>query len=63
MYSFDDGEPIDVTLYMGDKISIQAAKRITLKIGNAGGIVGTLNGQRLPPFGESGQVRHITFGQ
>ncbi|MBE0604324.1 MAG: DUF4115 domain-containing protein [Deltaproteobacteria bacterium] len=63
MHSFDDGEPIDVTLYMGDKISIQAAKRITLKIGNAGGVVGTLNGQRLPPFGESGQVRNITFGQ
>ena len=24
MYSFDDGDPIDVTLFMGDKISIQA---------------------------------------
>jgi cytoskeleton protein RodZ len=63
MYSFDDSEPIDVTLYMGDKISIQAEKRIDLKIGNAGGVVGTLNGQRLPPFGESGEVRNITFGQ
>jgi hypothetical protein len=63
MYSFDDGDPIDVTLYVGDKISIQAKRRITLKIGNAGGVVGTLNGQRLPPFGESGQVRNIAFGQ
>ena len=63
MYSFDDGDPIDVTLYVGDKISIQAKRRITLKIGNAGGVVGTLNGQRLPPFGESGQVRNISFGQ
>jgi cytoskeleton protein RodZ len=63
MYSFDDGDPIDVTLYVGDKISIQANRRITLKIGNAGGVVGTLNGQRLPPFGESGQVRTFTFGR
>jgi cytoskeleton protein RodZ len=63
MYSFDDGDPIDVTLYAGDKISIQAKKRITLKLGNAGGVAGTLNGRRLPPFGERGQVRNLTFGQ
>ena len=63
MYSFDDKDPIDVTLYAGDKISIQAAKRITLKIGNAGGVTGTLNGRRLPPFGERGKVRKFTLGQ
>jgi hypothetical protein len=63
MYSFDDGDPIEVTLYAGDKISIQARKRITLKFGNAGGVAGTLNGRRLPPFGERGQVRKIAFGQ
>jgi cytoskeleton protein RodZ len=63
MYSFDGGDAVDVTLFVGDKISISAEKRITLKIGNAGGVVGTLNGQRLPPFGESGQVRNITIGQ
>jgi cytoskeleton protein RodZ len=63
MYSIDDGDPIDVTLYAGDKISIQAKRRISLKIGNAGGVVGTLNGQRLPPFGERGQVRKLVFGQ
>ena len=62
MYSFDDGDPIDVTLYAGDKISIQASRRITLKLGNAGGVAGTLNGRRLPPFGERGQVRKFTFG-
>jgi cytoskeleton protein RodZ len=62
MYSFDDGDPIDVTLYAGDKISIQAKKKITLKFGNAGGVAGTLNGRRLPPFGERGQVRKYTFG-
>jgi cytoskeleton protein RodZ len=63
MYSFDDGDPIDVMLYAGDKISIHARIRITLKLGNAGGVAGTLNGQRLPPFGERGQVRKIAFGQ
>jgi cytoskeleton protein RodZ len=63
MYSFDDGDPIDVTLYAGDKISIQAKRRITLKLGNAGGVAGTLNGRRLSPFGERGQVRNIAFGQ
>ena len=62
MYSFDDGDPIDVTLYAGDKISIQAKRRITVKLGNAGGVAGTLNGRRLPPFGERGQVRKIAFG-
>ncbi|MGE5284195.1 MAG: RodZ domain-containing protein [Actinomycetota bacterium] len=63
MYSFDDGDPIDVTLYVGDKISIHAKRRITLKLGNAGGVAGTLNGRRLPPFGGPGQVRNFTFGQ
>jgi len=63
MYSFDGGDPIDLTLYAGDKISIQASKQITLKLGNAGGVAGTLNGRRLPPFGERGQVRKFTLGQ
>jgi cytoskeleton protein RodZ len=63
MYSFDEGDPIDVMLYAGDKISIHATRRITLKLGNAGGVAGTLNGRRLPSFGERGQVRKFTFGQ
>lgn len=63
MYSFDDGDSIDVMLYAGDKISIHATRRITLKLGNAGGVVGTLNGRRLAPFGERGQVRKFAFGQ
>jgi len=63
MYSFDDGDPIDVMLYAGDKISIHATRRITLKLGNAGGVAGTLNGRRLPTIGERGQVRNFTYGQ
>jgi len=62
MYSFDDSDPIDVMLYAGDKISIHATRRITLKLGNAGGVVGTLNGRRLPPFGERGHVRNFSYG-
>jgi len=62
MYGIDDGEAIDVMLYAGDKMSIQAKRRITLKLGNAGGVVGTLNGRRLPPFGERGQVKTFSIG-
>jgi len=62
-YSFDGGDLIEVTLQTDDKISIQAGRTITLRLGNAGGVVGTLNGQRLPPFGDSGRVRTVTFGK
>jgi cytoskeleton protein RodZ len=63
MYSLDEGEPVDVMLYPGDKISIQARKKIFLKLGNAGGLVGTLNGKRLPPFGARGQVKEVRLGE
>jgi len=63
MYSRDGSEPVDVMLYPGDRLSIQARGKIYLKIGNAGGVVGTLNGNLLPPFGEKGQVKEITLGE
>jgi len=63
MYSSDGGASVDVTLVKGDRISIQAEKSIDLKLGNAGGLAATLNGQRLPPFGKSGQVRSVTLGR
>ena len=63
MYSRDGIEPVDVMLYPGDRLSIQAQTKIFLKIGNAGGVVGTLNGNLLPPFGEKGQVKEITLGE
>ncbi|MBI5419311.1 MAG: DUF4115 domain-containing protein [Deltaproteobacteria bacterium] len=62
MYSLDDGDPVDVMLYPGDKISIQARKKVFLKLGNAGGVVGTLNGKLLPPFGARGQVKEFRLG-
>ena len=61
MYSRDGSEPVDVMLYPGDRLSIQARGKITLKIGNAGGVVGTLNGNLLPPFGGKGEVKEITL--
>ena len=63
MYGRDGAEPVDVMLYPGDRLSIQARGKIYLKIGNAGGVVGTLNGNLLPPFGEKGQVKEITLGE
>jgi cytoskeleton protein RodZ len=62
MYTLDNDAPVDVMLYPGDKISIQAQQRIVLKLGNAGGVVGTLNGKLLPPFGARGQVKEIRLG-
>lgn len=63
MYALDNEAPVEVTLYPGDKFSIQAKKRIQLKLGNAGGVVGTLNGKLLPPFGSRGQVKEIRLGE
>ncbi len=62
-YSLDDEVPVDVMLYPGDKLSIQARTKIQLKLGNAGGVVGTLNGKLLPPFGAKGQVKEILLGE
>jgi cytoskeleton protein RodZ len=62
MYTLDNEAPVDVMLYPGDKISIQAQQKILLKLGNAGGVVGTLNGKLLPPFGARGQVKEIRLG-
>ena len=63
MYSIDEEEPVDVMLYPRDKVSIQARKKIFLKLGNAGGVIGTLNGKPLPPFGARGQVKEIRLGE
>ncbi|GAB4372528.1 MAG: hypothetical protein Kow00128_21340 [Deltaproteobacteria bacterium] len=63
MYSTDDAGPVDVMLYPGERISLQAQKTITLKLGNAGGVRGTLNGETLPSFGEQGQVREVRLGE
>lgn len=63
MYSTDGSGPVDVMLYPGERISLQAQRTIALKLGNAGGIQGTLNGEPLPSFGEQGQVKEVRLGE
>jgi cytoskeleton protein RodZ len=63
LYSVDGAEPVDVTLYPGDRVSISAKERLTVRLGNAGGVTGILNGKKLPPFGSMGQVKVIRLGE
>jgi cytoskeleton protein RodZ len=57
----DNGSPIDVTLYPGDRLRIRAKKTIKFKLGNAGGVSAVLNGKKLSPLGKSGEVVEKTF--
>ncbi len=63
MYSTDGAGPVDVMLYPGERISLQARQSIYLKLGNAGGVRGTLNGEALPSFGEQGEVKEVRLGE
>lgn len=63
MYATDGAGTVDVMLYPGERISLQARRTIYLKLGNAGGVHGTLNGEALPSFGEQGQVKEVRLGE
>jgi cytoskeleton protein RodZ len=41
--------------------ALAAAERVTLRIGNAGGLSISLNGKPIPPVGPKGQVRIVQF--
>lgn len=45
----------------GDYLVWQAEKKISLFVGNAGGIILTLNGKQVPPFGKLSDSKHISF--
>ncbi|HHW60373.1 MAG TPA: helix-turn-helix domain-containing protein [Syntrophomonadaceae bacterium] len=45
----------------GEKKSFKAEKSIFIKAGNAGGINITMNGKKLPPLGEVGQVEEKEY--
>jgi len=45
----------------GDYMVWQAEKKISLFIGNAGGIILTLNGKQVPPLGKPTDSKHISF--
>jgi len=52
----DSSEPWETTMKTGDEIRLKAVDRVTLFIGNAGGILFELNGRRFGPLGTQGQV-------
>lgn len=49
------------TLEANETRTIDATERLTLRLGNAGGVTITLNGKPLGPVGPKGQVREVQF--
>jgi cytoskeleton protein RodZ len=57
-----DGKTVlDGTLIAPAVKSIKAQNQIVVKAGNVGALSFTLNGKKLPPQGEAGQVKTLTF--
>jgi transcriptional regulator with XRE-family HTH domain len=52
----DSSEAWDTTMKTGDEIRLRGMERISLFIGNAGGVLFELNGKRFGPPGSAGQV-------
>jgi cytoskeletal protein RodZ len=52
----DNAEQWETTMKAGDEIALKATERVTLYIGNAGGVLFELNGKRFGPPGAQGQV-------
>lgn len=52
----DASEPWETIMKTGDEVRLRATERITLFIGNAGGLLFELNGRNFGPPGSSGQV-------
>ena len=59
--SADDSDVRQFSLHKGQTFALTFAKRLTLKLGNAGGVRIRYNGQEQPAPGESGQVRTLVF--
>jgi len=55
MYSFDDGDPIDVTLYAGDQDQHPGEQTDHPEARQRGGRGGNAERRRLPPFGDGGR--------
>ena len=57
-----DGEPErDMILQPGENTESKATNRISLLVGNAGGLDLIFNGKHLEKFGKSGEVVTLTF--
>lgn len=57
-----DGQPRQEGLFEeGDVLDLQAEEEVVVRLGNAGGVRGLLNGESIGPFGQSGDVRDLRF--
>lgn len=45
----------------GDVLDLQADEEVVVRLGNAGGVRGLLNGESIGPFGQPGDVRDLRF--
>jgi len=52
----DSSDSWETTMRPGDEVRLRASQRITLLIGNAGGVLFDLNGKQFGPPGSPGQV-------
>jgi len=52
----DSSDSWETTMKPGDEVRLKASERITLLIGNAGGVLFDLNGKQFGPPGSRGQV-------
>ena len=60
-YVIDDSDPAEVLLQPGERVSWEARKGFFLRIGNAGGVYLTFDGEPLGLAGESGEVVELTL--
>jgi cytoskeletal protein RodZ len=58
----DDRAIYNDTLVAPAEKSVEARKQIILKAGNMGGLEISVNGRKLPPQGEEGEVKTLIFG-
>lgn len=59
--SADDSDVRQFSLHKGQTFALTFSKRLTLKLGNAGGVRIRYNGQEQPAPGDAGQVRTLVF--
>ena len=59
--SADKTDTRQFSLHKGDTFALTFSKSLELKLGNAGGVRLRYDGEELPPAGQSGQVRNLSF--
>ena len=61
MIRADDGQAIEATLKADEEYVWKAKEKLSLRVGNAGGVSLTLNDKPLGPLGPEGKVVGIVF--